>query len=286
MPDRQLAKLAGVHPVTIFQERKQRNIPPFRPIEEPVRWTPAMIRELGSDTDSAVAAALRIPFSAVGRKRRLLGIPPFVRQAPRRRQPREIDWKPEDLARLGKMSDRALAKKLRISTGSVLGKRQRLGIAPWRARPTRVVWTGKMVKLLGKVADAEIARRFSISADTVTHKRRRLRIPPVMDRRGIERTAKLRQLLHLPPTEVRRRTGLSLTTIWKLTRKLGIRSLRPSQLRYNPEIIARMGKEPDYVIAADIGASDSAVRQKRRALGIPAYEGWRGRPRGGSSLRA
>jgi len=277
MPDSQLAKIAKVHHNTIHHERRRRGIPSFRPMSEPVRWTEAMIRKLGTATDREVAAELGVPLGSVGRKRRILGIPPFTRQSGSGRP--GYPWSAEEVACLGKVPDRALAAEMGLSTATVANKRLSLGIAPCHQRPKPVHWTEEMIDLLGKIPDMEIARRFSISSTSVVQKRRRLGIAPVMDRRGIELTPELiRLLLTLPPTEVRRRTGLNLKTIAKFQKALGTRK-RPSELRYSPEVVARMGKEPDYVIAADLGVSDSAVRLKRHELGIPAYDGHRRRAR-------
>lgn len=77
MPDRALAKEAGVHLNTILHERRRREIPPFGRMNPPVKWTQEMIRKLGSATDREVAEELGVSYSAVARKRRLLGIPPF-----------------------------------------------------------------------------------------------------------------------------------------------------------------------------------------------------------------
>ena len=277
LPDRKLAERAGVHPNTIHHERKRRGIPAFVQQREAVRWTRDMIRKLGTATDRSIAAELGIPIGCVSRKRRILGIPPYSGRSGR--QPRAYPWSPEDLACLGKVSDRALARALGLSTGTVALKRQMLGIPPWRSRPPAVVWTPAMRRLLGRVSDLEVARRFSISSSTVVLERRRLGIPPVVDRRGIEHPPALLGLLRLPPSEVRRRTGLNPKTIAVLRERYGIRSLRAAELRYTPEVIARMGKESDKAIASDLSCSPTAVLLKRRSLGIPAYQGFRKLPR-------
>ncbi len=278
MSDRALAEKAGVHPNTIHHERRRRGISAFQPISEPVVWTSAMIRLLGTATDRDVAAELGVGYSAVGRKRRLLGIPPSTpRQA---RTIRGHQWTSEQLGMLGKVSDRALARELGLATGTVCDQRTKLGIPPWRPRPANVKWTKAMLRLLGRLPDQEIARRFGISGSSVIQKRRRLGLPPVMDRRAIEHSPELLETLKLSKSEARRRTGLNFKTIGVLREKYGIRGVRASELRYRPEIVRRMGKEPDEVLAAELGVSSSAVRAKRASLGIPAYQGWRRRKRG------
>ena len=277
LPDRKLAERAGVHHNTILHERRRRGIPAFKRRSEDARWTKAMIHKLGTDTDRSIAAELGINPASVGRKRRILGIPPFTEQTASRS--RAYPWAPEDLARLGKVSDRALARELGLATTTVTNKRQTLGIPPWRPRPPTVAWTPAMRRQLGRLSDLEIARRYAISSGTVVLERRRLGIPPVMDRRGVEHSPALLELLRLPPSEARRRTGLTFLTLAALRERYGIRSLRASELRYTSEVVARMGKESDEAIAADLGCSSSAVRHKRQSLGIPAYQGFRKLPR-------
>jgi hypothetical protein len=275
MPDRALAARAGVHHGTIFHERRRRGIAAFHSMSPPVEWTPAMIHQLGTGSDREVAAQLGVSVHSVTRKRRLLGIPPAHPQAASAR--RGYPWQPEEIALLGKVTDPALAKQLGISTGTVAYKRTQLGIPPSRPKPPPIAWTAAMRRLLGRVPDLEIARRFSINSSSVVQERRRLGIPPFVDRRPIERTPELLDLLRLPASEVRRRTGLNPQTIAKLKNTHGIGSLRPSQLRYGPDVVRRMGKEPDHVIAADLGVSSGAVRLHRTKLGIPAYGGRRRR---------
>lgn len=276
MPDRKVAELAGVHPNTVLHERHRLGIAPFQPISPPVRWTAAMIRKLGTASDREVAAELGLGVSMVQRKRSLLGIPAFhARGTPKRGR----WWSPEEIAMLGKMSDRSLARELGLSTSAVADQRTRRGIPPWRKRPPRIVWTKAMLRQVGKVPDEQLARRYGISGASVLQKRRQLGLPPVVERKAVEHTPELLAALRLPLSEARRRTGLNTNAIRALQQKYGFRPPRASQLRYSPRIVARMGKEPDHRIAAEIGASSSAVRQKRKSLGIPAYDGHRRGPR-------
>lgn len=42
-----------------------------------------------------------------------------------------------------------------------------------------------------------------------------------------------------------------------------------NKLALSGETLARLGREPDYVIARDVGCNKSAIARRRRALGIP-----------------
>jgi len=66
---------------------------------------------------------------------------------------------------------------------------------------------------------------------------------------------------------VKRQTGLSPTTIRALRKKLGIERPR----RWTPELVARLGREPDLRLARELGISDSSVRKKRERYGIPPF---------------
>lgn len=276
MPDRKVAELAGVHPNTVLHERHRLGIPPYQPIRPPVEWTAAMIRKLGTASDREVAAELGLDVRTVQRKRWVLGIPAYHAHdsAPRGRW-----WSPEEIAMLGKVSDRSLARELGLSTATVSIQRTRRGIPPWRERPPRVVWTKAMLRQVGRIPDEELARRHGISGASVLQKRRQLGLPPVVERKSVEVTPELLAALRLPWSEACRRTGLNHNVIRALQKRYGIRPPRASELRYSKAVVARMGKEPDSRIAADIGASPSAVHQKRRSLGIPAYDGHRRRPK-------
>ncbi len=72
-----------------------------------------------------------------------------------------IDWTKKPL---GKMSDRALAKKPRVPHTAVRQARLRLGIKPAHKAPRHKTWSKR---LPGKIPDAELARRVGVSRQTV-----------------------------------------------------------------------------------------------------------------------
>lgn len=264
--DQALARKAGVHKKTVYEERHRRGIPAYRRLRPRVEWTDEMIAELGRDTDRNVAAVLDVHVASVRRKRVLLGIPSFTAQEPRGLEPRH--WTQKELALLGTRSDYEIAELVGVAPGTVQFKRTLLGIPPFGRRPEKIVWTKQMLSLLGKVNDSEIAERFGVNPSSVKIKRDRLRIPPFVDKRGVVATAELLELIRNPSVEVTELTGLKAATIQKLRLEHGIQG-RDGRFRWTPELIARLGHERDEDIARDLGVTESAVGVKRRSLHIP-----------------
>lgn len=95
-----------------------------------------------------------------------------------------------------------------------------------------IVWTEEMLSLLGKDTDHALAERFGISNMTVARKRNELQIP-IYEWRA---------------------SGVRYQSLFKWT----------------PESIARLGKEPDLLIAQSLGISRQAVYIKRKSLKIKA----------------
>lgn len=86
-----------------------------------LRWPQRILRRLGKDSDNAIAAAIRVSPASVWRKRRLLGIRPWMEASK--------SWTSERCALLGKISDAELGRQMGISGVAVRLKRLRLGIA-------------------------------------------------------------------------------------------------------------------------------------------------------------
>jgi hypothetical protein len=100
-----------------------------------------MIRLLGTDIDSDVAARLGLPTHAVRRKRWKTGIPPYDAS----RQRRGFVWTRRKIALLGTNVDRVIAKWLRISAATVAIKRAQLGIKSFYPQ-RRIRWTKKWAR--------------------------------------------------------------------------------------------------------------------------------------------
>jgi hypothetical protein len=88
----------------------------------------------------------------------------------------EVQWKPEELARLGQHSDAEVARRTGRTRRAVECKRRRMGIAPHRGecRPWTAVEDG-VVFNAAKGALAEVAKMLDRSAPAVYQRRMRLR---------------------------------------------------------------------------------------------------------------
>lgn len=143
---------------------------------------------------SPAAAAQRVGYSGSGGRkivgRALAACRHRARTGGRRHEPRRRikpqarrtggswKWTGECVKLLGTMSDRKLAKRLRVSTYTVWKERQRRGIPPFEARQKYGIrWTEEMIAQLGTGPDSEVAGRLGISLGSVWRKRFVLGIP-------------------------------------------------------------------------------------------------------------
>lgn len=279
IPDEEVALRAGVSAPTVRDERSRRGIASFRRRGPVVTWTEAMLALLGTDIDAAVADGLGLTAYSVNHRRRVLGIPAYGGGAGGSRS--RVRWRPRMLALLGTASDNVVAKRLGLTRQVVWWKRQQLGIRSFAPPILAVVWPKAVLSGLGRRRDTDIARELGVRPATVLKKREQLGIPPLRTERPIVRTERLKDLLVLPSHVLVREHGLSATVIRKLRREYGVRDPERPSDRWTPEVLARLGREPDTVIARKLGMATSSVLSKRRRLGIPALPDarWRGRRR-------
>lgn len=101
-----------------------------------------------------------------------------------------------------------------------------------------LLWPPGMIAQLGKVPDAVIAEQLGVTRKTVSYYRHTLAIPASFDRTR-----------NTPPPPI------------------GGWNRRPIP----PEILARLGTAPDYVLAAEMGVSKPVIARERRARGIASY---------------
>ena len=224
MPDVVLARRMGIHPNSVSEERRRRQIPAFRRRLPSIQWTRQMENPLGTDFDWVIAERLGLPTPCVRRKRQLLGITAygesFVRSSPH-----AFRWTKQQIALLGKESDRKMARRLGISAPAVWRKRVQLGIRALTPKQ-HIEWTKARSALLGKLSDKVLAKRWGVKAETIARKRTELGIEPFVRTTPPRPTRPLKAILRLPVHEICRRYRVSTETIKRLRRELGIPNLK------------------------------------------------------------
>jgi hypothetical protein len=268
VPDTVLADELGVRPTTVASERKRRGIAPFH--HGPwVVWSAEMISFLGSAGDRQVAAELGIGMHSVTHKRLSLGIPAANPQKHRR-----FRWRPRHDALLGTAPDSEVAHRLGISAITVLRRRHSLAIAPYLEALKAFPWTKAQIRALGTKSDAALARRFGLDSETVRAKRRQLGIAAWQEVRPVVLSPELRACLELPTMIAHRRTSLNPNTIKRLRDVHHIK--RQSIADWRTSLVAkRLGREPDAVLASELGVSPKTVAKYRRRSGhVRPWKRW------------
>ena len=188
------------------------------------------------------------------------------------------NWTRRHIAMLGTIPDAALARKLDLAVGTVLKKRQKLGI-PASRPPKTIHWTPAVIALLGKIPDGDIARIYGMNILSVYKKRLDL---------GIRCYARKSKTWHywtkkeiallgkMPDGDVALRTGINKASVYWKRCKLKIPSFtqkRPKKLLtdWTRKEIVVLGKMTDAAAAASLDLAHSAVRLKRISLGIPPF---------------
>jgi hypothetical protein len=209
--------------------------------------------------DAALAARLGVNPSAVGVRRRILGIPPY---AP---APRRVVWTKKRLALVERFSDREVARRLRIAVTTVAAKRATLGP---RVTLTLPKTPKKIRELLRSWSDSELRRTFGLLRAQVTPLRRRYGI-----------------LAPGAQTPIPKRL---LAKLGKETDRVIARAAHcehehcpaaARRTRHTPAPATAMDacgnrtpwNKSDDDVAASIGKSPAAVKHKRRAERIPAF---------------
>ena len=192
----------------------------------------------------------------------------------RQDHPSRRRWQPAEIALLGKVPDAHIARKLKISPGTVAGERRRLGIPPLFAP---FEWTEKALSLLGSDSDARIAGLLGVSPGVVGRKRRALEIPACFPPRssGHRRedhfwTAGRDALLGTASDAViARRLRIRHHRVRDRRYELGIPPACPVPRHDWTDIDPLLGREADAAIAARFGMHQDTVRLRRLKLKIP-----------------
>lgn len=191
-------------------------------------------------------------------------------------------WTRRHISMLGTMPDSEVSRKLDLSIGTVLKKRQSLGIPG--TRPCKTIrWTRELISMLGKFPDAEVARRADMNILTVGKKRRGL---------GINCYARKSKTWHswtkkeiallgtMTDGDVALKIGRKKASVaWKRG-KLGIPPFGEVYANKRPpkpldswtrRQIAVLGTMTDAQAAKKLDLAHSTVYKKRVSLGIPPF---------------
>lgn len=170
MPDKEIAIQLGVAEKLIRGYRERLRIPVFD--RQLHRWTSAEDSQLGKERDEILAKRFAVSVSSIKHRRTRLGL--FLAKKLQRPKRSQRPWTAAELAMLGKMNDREIARRTGRWVHYVRWKREELDIAtPFRKR-----WRPEEVRLLGKLSDQEIAQRTGRSLEAVSLRRQKLKRAP------------------------------------------------------------------------------------------------------------
>jgi len=224
MPDVALAQRMGIHPTSVSEERRRRQIPASRPRLRSIQWTREMESRLGTDFDRVIGERFGLPTYCVRRKRQDLDITAYGESFVRR-SPYAFRWTKQQIALLGKESDRKVAKRLGLAVPTVWRKRVQLGIRALTPKQ-HIEWTKTRSAVLGKLSDKGLAKRWGAKAETIARKRTELGIAPFVSTTPPRHTRAPEAILRLPIHEIYQRYRVSTETIKNLRRELGIPNLK------------------------------------------------------------
>lgn len=180
-----------------------------------LRWSEAMISQLGAAPDKKLAAEWRISQATVAKKRNDLGIAPYRND--------RFQWTSEHDAQLGTAPDHTLAAEWHISKAAVRTRRKKLGIASHEEQKQAVIWTPEAVALLGTDYDHKVATELCISVAAVKSERKRRGINAYGNKPVIEWTPdKDAQLGAAPDKELAEQWQVSITTVRNRRVSIGI----------------------------------------------------------------
>lgn len=180
MPDSAIAKQLGISIAAVQAKRKQFNITAFNvhlakkiPIHE---WTEQEIALLGTKPDQDLAKELGKGQTAVGNKRRKLGITSYEE-----RQQDGTSFKKqlsEIQALLGKVSDNQIAEMFKVEVSRVAKLRKKQKIPSFRSQVVPVL-TAEQIKLIGTVYDRELAAIVGCNINAITKIRMQMGIKAI-----------------------------------------------------------------------------------------------------------
>ena len=201
-----------------------------------------------------------------------------ARRALAKRRPREgRAWRPQEDARLGNLSDPALARQLGRSTKAVKARRQakRIRVTP--------VWRPADDQMLGTRPDRDVAQLLGRSVVSVAWRRRKLGIPCCYKHRPWH-DYELAIIGVKPDAEVARLTGHPLQAVALKRQQLGKPKADQVMDYWTPEEDKLLGTMPDAEVAGRIGRDGPTRKSDCWAPGLtkrlPVAWAFRSRVRG------
>jgi hypothetical protein len=163
-----------------------------------------------------------------------------------------------------------LAQIFGVSRLRIRAYRKLHGIAAVKVpTSTKFRWTKQEDRLLGTMSDRDLARQLGIPGHQVRHRRVQRGIPR-FGRQGTIRWTKprLAQLGQVSDQEL----AISEACVQEKRRELG-RPKGPDHrgVWTDPRLLRHLGTMSDGQLARQLGLTPGAVRQKRVAMGIPAW---------------
>ncbi|MGG2621694.1 hypothetical protein [Pseudomonas aeruginosa] len=268
-PDTRLAARFGVAIGQIKRERSRLKIPAFI-LANALPKDPEFMALLGNTPDTVLAKRYNCTPQTVGSIRSTAGIPPFSAET--------LDSS-DILERLGKIPDKQVCSEYGLSKKRVKNLRNRLGI-PAYSLSRSLQENPEFLALLGKESDDKLAIKFGCSDNTVARIRQSLKcvstwsIKQSKKKEWLEKNlAKITPLLGtVSDADLARRFGGFPSRYARLRDQRGISAFQPEyQPNLSPELIERLGKEPDAHLVARFGVTKERVRWARTKLKIPAF---------------
>lgn len=275
--DTELAAKWNIGVYHVRQRRILHGIPPFQipPVPEsevsrrpPHQWTKKEEALLGTQPDTVIADRLDLDPGVVTVHRNRLGILPFRRGGP-------VEWTEGMLRLLGDVPDGTLAKEYEVSHASVKIKRIEEGIPPYGQDEMDVepVLPLAVLDQIGKVPDNVLARVHRVSRVNLRIYRALHGIPLAPyhpAERRVWKKSEDQLLGTMSDGRAAARIGTTRGQAMLRRKRLKIPAFgQQASIRWTRSRLEQLGQVADHVLARQWKISQTDVRKKREAMGIP-----------------
>lgn len=266
--DKDFAEYFEICVASVYLKRLLLSIPALNAIDPPSPpcIPKAAIKLLGIKTDVELTHEFSIGRWPIRVNRLFRGL------APAQRLPRsnQIEWKLEQEAMLGKVSDLDLGKIMKVSASSVKYRREALHIKPY-VRVKEVDWNEFKLKGLGRSEDLALAQAWNCDVSKVRDKRESLHIPEHHGPR-CWLNSELIMLGTLSDPETARRLGVSSTVVRNKRIEMNIKPLlSQKKFIWTKKRLALLGTMADERLAYQLKVTPNVVSKKRVQLNIPIW---------------